>query len=358
MSDVVEVDAKESSKSDVNNILPGQKLKKARERRNLEQADIAKELKLDLRFVKALEEEEFNELPQPVFTAGYVRAYSKLVGLKPDEIVPEYSAHQSASVTKKSNKKEKEEIPSHYRQVDNSLPKSFSVGQAQSNDRRKLNILISILAVVLVFAIVWQVSDKPVETPTTGVEDQSDSDKASTPPEGDGSMSSSELSNGDTSIIDTTEQSTVKLPLPKLQTPSTTSSTTEGVTLASGDESVSAELAKNAQKITELSLHYTKDSWVDIRDATGKAIIRRLGLAGKSNTVTGVPPFEVLLGYSPGVSIEYDGKPYDLSAYSEKRVARFVLKSDGGVESSRSTAAGEKFMAPKIERSEPFTVVE
>lgn len=351
MSDVAEVDEKESRTDDVEKVLPGQRLKKARENRNLEQTDIAKELKIDLRFVKALEEEKFNELPQPVYTAGYVRAYSKLVGLAPDEIVPEYSAHQQASGTTRVKKKEKEEIPSHYRAVQNSLPKSFSVGHTQSGDKRKINILISLLAIVVVFAIIWQVSNKSSETETPVITIPEPAGEASQPAE-------SQPPADETSVIDSTEQSTIKLPLPELKSGEPQANLTQDNQLAASEEQVNAELVKNAEKITELSLHYTEDSWVDIRDATGKAIIRRLGMAGKSNIVSGVPPFEVLLGYSPGVSIEYDGKPYDLSDYSEKRVARFVLKRDGSVESSRARFPDRGIPEPRLERSEPFAVEE
>lgn len=356
MSDVVEVDEKESRADDVQGILPGQKLRKARENRNLEQTDIAKELKIDLRFIKALEEEKFSELPQPVYTAGYVRAYSKLVGLVPDEIVPEYSAHQKASVKPKVNKKETEEIPSHYRQLENSLPKSFSVGHSQSDDRRKLNILISVLAIVVVFAIIWQVTDKSSESEVSTVDVEEQSNKIGDSLEESNQPADDQPSAAGGALIDSSQKSTVKLPLPKLEAADAGTVSKQPSQTSSEERIIDAELAQNARKITELSLHYTEDSWVDIRDATGKAIIRRLGVAGKSNTVSGVPPFEVLLGYSPGVSIEYDGKPYDLSEYSEKRVARFVLKSDGSVESSRATLPERIPARPRLERSEAFAI--
>jgi cytoskeleton protein RodZ len=69
---------------------------------------------------------------------------------------------------------------------------------------------------------------------------------------------------------------------------------------------------------------------VDIRDATGKALIRRLGKAGNSQTVEGVPPFNVVLGYTPGVKLEYNGEPYDLASHHRGPVARFVLQKPSG----------------------------
>ena len=352
MSDVVEDDVKESQEESTSTVLPGQKLKKARENRNLAQEDIAKELKLDLRFVKALEEGRLNELPQPVYTAGYVRAYSKLVGLQPDEIVSEYSSYQKASTpSKPKTKKEKEQIPSHYRAVQTDLPKSFSVGSSQNEDKRKFNLLISLLALVVVFAIIWHFSSKSSDVPVSETTMPGANVGSNTK---DGASTTIPEGSADKKIID------LELPTPEPQPIDNELKQTneQKVNLDQSsegdDKKIASELAKNADELTELSLHYNKDSWVDIRDATGKSIIRRLGVAGRSHTVSGIAPFEVLLGYSPGVSIEYDGKPYDLSAYSDQRVARFVLNSDGEVETMRPHSIN--IPGSKIERSEPFAL--
>lgn len=356
MSNVVEDDVKDTKEENTSTVLPGQKLKRARENRNLGQEDIAKELKLDLRFVKALEEGRFNELPQPVYTAGYVRAYSKLVGLLPDEIVSEYSAYQKASVkTNTKSDQEKEPIPSHYRAVQTDLPKSFSIGHSQSDDKRKLNLLVSILAIVVVFAIIWHLSNKSTDEPLL------DSMIQGGAQEGVTSGSESSDAEGDKKVID------LQLPKPAPNAGGEESAGEKeqiqseqkvelNQQIDTEDKKIAGELAQNAENLTELSIHYSENSWVDIRDATGKAIIRKLGIAGRSNTVSGIAPFEVLLGYSPGVSIEYDGKPYDLSDYNDQRVARFVLNNDGGVEKMRSHSIN--IPGSKIERSEPFAVDE
>jgi len=77
---------------------------------------------------------------------------------------------------------------------------------------------------------------------------------------------------------------------------------------------------------TDLILTFTRNSWVDIRDATGKRLIRRLGIAGNSQKIKGVAPFQVLLGFGHGVTIEYNGKAVDFSAFQGNTVARFTLE--------------------------------
>ena len=80
------------------------------------------------------------------------------------------------------------------------------------------------------------------------------------------------------------------------------------------------------QNSTDLTLTFNRNSWVDIRDSTGKHLIRKLGIAGNTQKVTGVAPFQVLLGYGHGVTIEYNGNQVDFSAFQGDRVARFTLE--------------------------------
>ena len=122
----------------------------------------------------------------------------------------------------------------------------------------------------------------------------------------------------------TTERTTIKLEIP-----GQSQSKQSGPGAGTGQQSeITEKLQENAKKMASISLSYTEDSWIDIRDATGKPLIRRLGKAGGSNTITGVAPFEVLLGYSPGVSIEYNGEPYDISAFQSRPVARFLMNAE------------------------------
>ena len=74
-----------------------------------------------------------------------------------------------------------------------------------------------------------------------------------------------------------------------------------------------------------LVLHYDADSWTDVRDSTGAQLIYELVEAGRTVTVSGVPPFTVLLGYAPGVSIDYDGKLVNPTRYNSKDVGRFSV---------------------------------
>ena len=85
----------------------GSKLRRARESRNLTQHDIAQRLHLKLQTVAAIEQDEYEKLPAPTFTKGYLRLYAQLVGLSADDIIESYNrlGYADTPVTKLTTQK-------------------------------------------------------------------------------------------------------------------------------------------------------------------------------------------------------------------------------------------------------------
>jgi cytoskeletal protein RodZ len=68
----------------------GQKLRQAREARNITLQEIAAATKIGTRALQALEWERFEQLPGGIFNKGFVRAYARCVGLDEEETVAAY----------------------------------------------------------------------------------------------------------------------------------------------------------------------------------------------------------------------------------------------------------------------------
>jgi cytoskeleton protein RodZ len=68
----------------------GEKLKQEREKRKITLEQISTSTKIGTRMLQALEEDKFNQLPGGIFNKGFVRAYSRFVGLDEDQTVAEY----------------------------------------------------------------------------------------------------------------------------------------------------------------------------------------------------------------------------------------------------------------------------
>ncbi len=70
----------------------GDKFRKAREKKQLSLDDVSNVTKISARMLKAIEEEHFDQLPGGVFNKGFIRAYSKVVGLNDDDAIADYLA--------------------------------------------------------------------------------------------------------------------------------------------------------------------------------------------------------------------------------------------------------------------------
>lgn len=69
----------------------GQELKEAREERSLTRSDVAKATRMKVQIVEALEEEDFDKIPAPIYARGFIKLFAEHVGLDPKPLIDEYS---------------------------------------------------------------------------------------------------------------------------------------------------------------------------------------------------------------------------------------------------------------------------
>jgi len=70
----------------------GEELRRERLIREVSLDEISASTKISIRLLTALESSDVKKLPAPVFTRGFIRAYSRHLGLDPDEMVNAYLA--------------------------------------------------------------------------------------------------------------------------------------------------------------------------------------------------------------------------------------------------------------------------
>jgi cytoskeletal protein RodZ len=70
----------------------GMRLKREREQRGITLDQITQSTKIGTRFLRALEEDHFEQLPGGIFNKGFVRAYARFVGLDEEQAVADYLA--------------------------------------------------------------------------------------------------------------------------------------------------------------------------------------------------------------------------------------------------------------------------
>src|ERR1700720_541778 len=75
----------------------GARLKREREQRKITLDDISLATKIGTRFLTALEEEHFDQLPGGIFNKGFVRAYARCLHMNEDQAIADYIAATGAS---------------------------------------------------------------------------------------------------------------------------------------------------------------------------------------------------------------------------------------------------------------------
>lgn len=65
----------------------GRRLVEAREARGLTLDDAERDTRISKRYLQALEQEQFDVIPAPVYARGFLRSYSQYVGLDPQEML-------------------------------------------------------------------------------------------------------------------------------------------------------------------------------------------------------------------------------------------------------------------------------
>lgn len=80
----------------------GEVLRKKREELGKDLREISETLKIKHSYLKALEEDDFKNLPAEVYTKAYLLSYSKLLGLDPESILKTYNTSQHSEPVNKT----------------------------------------------------------------------------------------------------------------------------------------------------------------------------------------------------------------------------------------------------------------
>jgi cytoskeleton protein RodZ len=79
-----------------------------------------------------------------------------------------------------------------------------------------------------------------------------------------------------------------------------------------------------------LQLRFAADSWVEIYDSSGKAVLYDLGKAGTDRIATGTAPLSVTFGNAPAVTLQVNGRAVSLPAPpAGQTVGRYTIGPGG-----------------------------
>jgi cytoskeleton protein RodZ len=74
-----------------------------------------------------------------------------------------------------------------------------------------------------------------------------------------------------------------------------------------------------------ITIAFRDFSWTEIRDRDGRLLLSGMNPGGTAQSVSGTPPFDIVIGNAADVRLTYKGRPVDLAPHTRQNVARLKL---------------------------------
>lgn len=126
----------------------GKKLQKARQAKGYTLDDLQQITKIQKRYLIAIEDEKFDELPGDFYVRAFVKQYADTVGLDGDDLLKEYENDLPKAKTA--------EYSDHIAQaVESRASQRKTIGNQVSRSRRYVPTIIITVVIILVLAAIW-----------------------------------------------------------------------------------------------------------------------------------------------------------------------------------------------------------
>lgn len=249
----------------------GKLLRAGRERANLSVAEVAHALKFSVRQVELLEADNYAALPGNTVVRGFVRGYARVIGMEADALLRVLGTRAPSAVTE--------------------VRPPENMGVANSGKERKTSPWLSVLIVLLLTAVLlalWHFLGPEVRKTTTS---------ALVP--GTGALQN----------------------LPAVA-PEKTAEAPVAQTGSAGAPAV----PMLPLKPPELVFVFHGRSWLEVSDAARQVLHTGENPAGGQITLTGKPPYDIVVGNSSRVKLTYGEREIDLAPHTRADVARLKLE--------------------------------
>jgi len=288
----------------------GAQLRAAREAHGLSIETVAQHLKLAPRQVRALEDGDASRLPGRTFVRGFARNYARLMQLDPESIV---AALPDAEPSVVPDQVATGALTRPIGELPASHPRERSAWP-----RMALLLVMAALAAVAAYYELG-IGDR------LGTSDRATPKRTSAerpvdpigPPPGDAVP----LPNP---VVRDAPQAAGSAPAATAD-PTTHSGPLASPTTTLPITAANTPVATTAQGTATLVIKYAGPAWTEVRDANGQRLLLVTGTPGTSETVSGMPPFELTLGNAAKVAIDWRGASFDLAPHTKGNVARVRL---------------------------------
>lgn len=280
----------------------GQLLQAARLVRGLGIEDVARHLRLSVRQVTALEEDDYVKLSGGTFLRGFVRNYAKLVQL---DAAPLLLLLQQV-------------LPPVHQVI---APRTEGIPFPSDQKSMGRSLIIAGVVVVALLFLIYEIyqGNETVPQPAVQVATETEAEAGQTAEQAE---SGSELtpatlaSDADpvqaVQEVAVVQQGNSNPPAPQRQQVAAVAAAPDLVNKGEG----------------VLRFAFAQESWVEINDGAGKMIFSQLNPAGSEQVIRGKMPLSAVIGNAANVKLVYNNKPVNLAPHTNTNggVARLSLE--------------------------------
>ncbi len=307
----------------------GQLLREARLERGLSIDDVARQLRLSVRQVTALEADDYDNVASGTFLRGFVRNYAKLLQMDAAPLLQQLE----------------ESLPPPPAQIISNPIEGIPFPSNQKSGRRNLIIAVAaVLALLLLIYEIYRGNEANVEKqPSVQSEAGIEAEPAAEPPQfqSPGATPASradavataektgaleQKSSVSPSAQEPAPPSAQQVPPAGVVPPSASSVSPGPANPESANIAVAPGFANGGGN--GVHLIFEGESWTEIRDGRGRLLLSRINPRGTEQVVHGMPPFSLTIGNAAEVKLVYNNKRVDLAPFTNAYggTARLSLK--------------------------------
>lgn len=280
-------------------VTAGDLLKQGREAAGLTREAVAERLNLLPIQVVALEQNDFKRFPGETFVKGHLRSYARLLKLDCDQVLQAYCGTNSrvtnAPLTAPA------EATFQWRPV--------RLTEKAPHWRRYSGLAAALVVIVAMWAWQQHRDRSQVLSLTAATSDSV------------GGIDSALNSDAESALMDSVQLLSIA---PTQRPASNKIDAVAPPANSSGTALVQAPAANDSDK---LSLRFSADCWIEIKDRDNRVLVATLKHADEQLQIEGRGPFRVLLGYAPGVVMAYNGAPVKVDVAEGSRSTRLIVGS-------------------------------
>ena len=301
----------------------GELLRVARETAGLSPGDVASRLRMGVKQVRALEQDDYAALPTGTFLRGFVRNFAKEVGVEPERALGLLAENHQAAATISASAIV---MPSQQN------IKVAARGGEFATPRARAFIAVAIAALLLTVVWWWWEYVRPHRA-AGGLPKTVAEEKAVALPN---AMQLPSVNGGPIDVTPTQESHTPLQVTPRISDKSSGSTSlpaTQVIPVVSPTSpAVPTEIAPAPSRPAlpagngQLGFTFSGVSWVEVVDRNGKTVLDKKFKEGETEEVVGRAPFSVVIGNAQVTRMAYNGKEIDLLPHTRASVARVTLK--------------------------------